>query len=260
MGLFSFVGDILGDVTGSTAAANKNAALQKEFAQKGIQWRVEDAKKAGIAPLAALGASLYQAQPTYTGSSLGELSNIFNMGQDVTRAFTSTRSNDDRSSDLLKLQIEGAELDNQGKMIQNQYAASQLAKLSANQVGPALPSAMDAPISGQADSHGLGVSVNPVQANASRPGVPGQEAGAVNDFSYVRTADGGLAIVPSLDAKQRIEDQIIPEVQWQARNLYVFQKPPAPGSSYGMSKGQTGWWWNPLKQEWRPKYGRWPKF
>lgn len=34
----------------------RSEALQREFAQSGIQWRVEDARKAGLHPLAALGA------------------------------------------------------------------------------------------------------------------------------------------------------------------------------------------------------------
>lgn len=36
---------------------DKDAALQREFAQHGIRWRVRDARKAGLHPLAALGAS-----------------------------------------------------------------------------------------------------------------------------------------------------------------------------------------------------------
>lgn len=38
-------------------AAEINTDYQREFAQSGIQWRVQDAKKAGISPLAALGSS-----------------------------------------------------------------------------------------------------------------------------------------------------------------------------------------------------------
>lgn len=44
---------------------NQNIALQREFAQNSIQWRVNDAKLAGLHPLAALGAS----GTSYTPSS-----------------------------------------------------------------------------------------------------------------------------------------------------------------------------------------------
>lgn len=42
----------------------KNYAMQKEFAQNSIQWRVQDALKAGINPLAALGGQGSYASPT----------------------------------------------------------------------------------------------------------------------------------------------------------------------------------------------------
>ena len=49
----------------------KNAALQREFAQSGIQWKVADAKKAGLHPLAALGAQTASASPSYQAGDPG---------------------------------------------------------------------------------------------------------------------------------------------------------------------------------------------
>ena len=40
------------------SANAQNLQLQNDFAQKGISWRVQDAKNAGISPLAALGANV----------------------------------------------------------------------------------------------------------------------------------------------------------------------------------------------------------
>lgn len=45
----------------------KNADLQKTFAKMGVQWRVNDAKKAGIHPLAALGAQTFSGSPISVG-------------------------------------------------------------------------------------------------------------------------------------------------------------------------------------------------
>lgn len=55
-------------------AAREQAALQREFAQKGIQWRVADAKAAGIHPLYALGAQTNSYQPVSRAfqNSLGD--------------------------------------------------------------------------------------------------------------------------------------------------------------------------------------------
>lgn len=53
-------------------ANEQNAALQREFAQHGIRWKVEDAKKAGLHPLYAMGAITPSAQASYRSSSMGE--------------------------------------------------------------------------------------------------------------------------------------------------------------------------------------------
>lgn len=50
----------------SIAKANKqNLDYQKEFAQNGITWRVQDAVKAGLHPLAALGAQTTSFSPSF---------------------------------------------------------------------------------------------------------------------------------------------------------------------------------------------------
>ena len=54
---------------GSNKASKRNAKLQKEFAQHGITWRVNDAKRAGIHPLYAIGAPAFSASPSYTGDN-----------------------------------------------------------------------------------------------------------------------------------------------------------------------------------------------
>lgn len=56
-------------------ANRDNAALQREFAQMGIQWRVKDAQKAGIHPLYALGANTTPATPSHVApeSNLGQV-------------------------------------------------------------------------------------------------------------------------------------------------------------------------------------------
>ena len=65
--LIAGVGSLIGGLMGRDAQrdaneaqermAAQNIALQREFAQQGIQWKVVDARKAGISPLYALGAS-----------------------------------------------------------------------------------------------------------------------------------------------------------------------------------------------------------
>ena len=45
-----------------------NVQQQREFAQRGIRWRVADAKAAGIHPLAALGVQTAQYSPISIGT------------------------------------------------------------------------------------------------------------------------------------------------------------------------------------------------
>lgn len=123
--LISAGANLLGGLFSSNSskkAAEQNAALQREFAQNGIQWKVEDAKKAGIHPAFALGANTASASPSYVGdSSFG--TGIANAGQDLGRAINATRSSSDRVSAQVKtmndLQLQNAALQNEQLAIQN---------------------------------------------------------------------------------------------------------------------------------------------
>lgn len=67
--------------------ARRQQEQQREFAQHGIRWRVEDAKAAGLHPLAALGAQLPSYQPVSSafgeqmGSAIGSLGEAYGASQ-----------------------------------------------------------------------------------------------------------------------------------------------------------------------------------
>lgn len=84
-------------------SAQRNIKFQKKFAKKGIQWRVADAKKAGLHPLYALGAQVPAFSPVQdaTGSALAA------MGQDISRSRKATLSPSEQQ--LLDLQIAQAQ-------------------------------------------------------------------------------------------------------------------------------------------------------
>lgn len=111
---------ILGSVLGNNAAKKQAQAQyehQKEFAQSGIQWKVQDAEKAGIHPLYALGANTTSYQPTSVG---GTDFGIPDAGQNIGRAIDATRASPEQSA-ALKLtaaQIDGVNLDNELKKTQ----------------------------------------------------------------------------------------------------------------------------------------------
>lgn len=94
----------------------REIALQREFAQNGVRWRVEDAQRAGIHPLAALGATGASYSPVGVGdndfAAVGA-----SVGQDISRAVDSTRTAGEKQGVLgvkmAELSLERASLENE---------------------------------------------------------------------------------------------------------------------------------------------------
>jgi len=146
----------------------QNIALQKEFAQSGIQWKVQDAEKAGVHPLFALGANTTSFQPQSIGSSLPDWSGIAEAGQNVGRAIDATRSTPASAMALAlgKIQLEGAQLDNEFKKVQLASA------LRTNAIGshPGLPGPFTrSAIDGQASSGQTDDTLIPLMHAAREP-------------------------------------------------------------------------------------------
>lgn len=75
-GLISGIGSALGGLFGHDSAED-NIKYQKQFAQRGIRWRVADAKAAGLHPLAAIGAQASSFSPPFTDTG-GAISDAVN--------------------------------------------------------------------------------------------------------------------------------------------------------------------------------------
>lgn len=115
--LISAGSSLLGGLFGKSSAEKqqeKNIALQKEFAQSGIQWKVEDAKRAGIHPLYALGASTASFAPQTIGDPFAAA--IPEAGNAIARGVHSTMSGEQRGASKVmeSLAIERAQLQNEG--------------------------------------------------------------------------------------------------------------------------------------------------
>lgn len=259
----SGLGRILGGVSQDdreTLVAKKNFEKQEEFAKHGIRWRVEDAKAAGLHPLYALGANTASFSPVHVGARQPSAGAEFaaQMGQGLVSAGLRAATRDERADVLANLQVKSAELGVQNQELQNQLLGSQIARMNANPT-VSLPSNSDMPLltgQGNAFPSSSGgnayVQEKPLERIHSSPGVPAQEVGTVADYGFARTGTG-LAIVPSKDVKERIEDQFIPEIMWSARNQFVGPytgavKAPDP-RHYPPPKGSTHWVWNPLANE-----------
>lgn len=172
-GLGSLVGGLFGK-SSAKKANEQNIQLQKDFAQKGIQWKVKDAIKAGIHPLAALGANTISFTPSTVGDG-GLAEGIAGMGQGIGRAIDAGRTQGQRDGSLQATiaheTLKGLRLDNEGKAIQNAALASETVRRS--QVGPAIPAMASSPaggLSGQASSKLR------IGASGSLPSFPGSTA------------------------------------------------------------------------------------
>lgn len=162
MGLFSgilgAVGGILGLNSSKKAASQQQSnwqaqhqlavdqfEFQKDYTKNRIQWQIEDAKKAGLHPMAAVGLSPTSFSPV--SSSPGnpvqplDYSWVGNLGQNLDYASAKGKTSFQQAK-ALQLTTEAAELQNDGLRLDNELKQmeimSMLSRLTNS--GPAAPS------------------------------------------------------------------------------------------------------------------------
>jgi len=146
-GVGSAIGGILGHNSAKDAQAQNlamaqaNMEMQKDFAQRGIRWKVEDAKKAGIHPIYALGAPTTSFSPVnFSAQADTSLANMAqNMGQSVGRAVDATRTTPERANAYTQA---AQALSLEKGALENQLLASQIKRLQV-QTNPPMPIVAD---------------------------------------------------------------------------------------------------------------------
>lgn len=183
--------------------AAQNIALQKQFAQEGIRWKVDDAKAAGIHPLYALGANTTSFSPVSVGAVAdSSMPNAMAaMGQNLGRAVNATRTSSERqqafSDAAAKLELEGKSLDNDIKRA-SLASAVRTATQAANPPMPGVvPEASKYEDRPRLISGGVPLRTDPGSANAEdfekRYGDIAQEiAGAANMYRDYLLTSGGM--------------------------------------------------------------------
>lgn len=261
----SLIGGLLGKSSADDARrsqealAAQNMAMQREFAQSGIQWRVEDAKKAGIHPIYALGSGGASFSPVSANFAADtSLPNAMAAaGQDIGRAINSTRTADQRVDAFTKtaqaLQLEKAGLEND---LLRTEIASKTGRLRSPASPPFPAPGANYLIPGQSGSY---IEPTPLKVTPGAAQQPQSEGGAITDVGYARTSTG-WAPIPSNDVKQRIEDNLPQELLHFMRNNlmpsvgYNFNPPPfkapegqewhfhVPSQEYRLQPKGQGWW------------------
>lgn len=236
--------------------AQQQAANQREFAQQGLTWKIDDAirnaeKVHPIYSLGSAGASYSPVSASFTAdNSMGNA--VASAGQDIGRAVSATATKDQRADAFTKasqaLALEKGGLENE---LLRAELASKNGRLRATPNPPfPAPGANHFNIPGQVQSGDPYVKSKPLEVAPGAPGQPQSEGGAVTDVGYARTATG-WAPVPSKDVKERMEDNIFQEANHFMRNnifptLGINLAPPP----FAAPPGQA-WVFNPLKQEYQ---------
>lgn len=119
----------------------RNEALQREFAQTGIRWKVDDARSAGIHPLYALGAQTTSFSPTVVGADQQAASagdGIAAAGQSIGRAVEAGLTRQERAvaGAQTALSLEKAQLEND--LLRTEIDSKRRAM-----IGPAMPALGD---------------------------------------------------------------------------------------------------------------------
>lgn len=115
-GLLNLVGGLFGQ-SNQRSINQQNIAASQLAAQNSIQWRVQDAIKAGINPLAALGSNFQASAPSIVGSDAMPQA-FHGMGQNLSRAAQAYADSVSKS----------AQLDNEYKQAQIDLTHSETAK------------------------------------------------------------------------------------------------------------------------------------
>lgn len=217
-GAIGAVGSLIGggiSASQSGANAKRNYEAQKEFAQNGIRWRVEDAKRAGIHPLYALGASTASFSPVQGyGGDYGVSDALANFGQGIDRAVQVKMTRQEREREdarqemqdvftLARFQADRRYQDAQVRLIDSEILRNRIASMVALKDAARTPPMPGSPtlLSGQGDALPSGTKVAPYWDKS----IP--QVGFAHDPSGKK-----VAILPSDPMSQRTEDKLV--VEW----------------------------------------------
>lgn len=269
-GVLNFGASMSNQANENMLAANQ-AALQKEFAQSGVQWRVADARAAGIHPIYAMGASLPSYTPISIGSSSLSIPDLGSMGQNIERALTATRSQSERDAmgnpnSSVGAQADALRLENM--QLQNDLLRTNIIRANA-QIGPPMPvMSPGGGLTGQQPGAGVGVyEPKPTEVHSSVPGRQDQAGGPpVPGVQWSVSPDrGGLLAFPA-PKLPGTEDEGPIGIDWYIRNRLnpVFNSEgmaPTLAQVQAIWPGAIGARFSRTNLRWEPVFGdRGPRF
>lgn len=270
--LLGGIGSIAGGIMSSNSAAannqtqleiaQKNIDMQKEFAQMGIRWKVNDAREAGLHPLAAIGAAGASYSPVQValqntapdiGTGLGQ---IGKSGQQIAEAVMRTATRDEKLDALertLRINRMGLE---------NEALRTQIDRINAQ---PPFPSYGGPGVFGsgnvQTTTDKTGAyKLEPAEVTTTVPGQPGHVAGPPNpQVTWAMSPDGrGMQAFPPKNLGVEDEFGAPLMTDWYIRNRLGpnFNKDNGPTlpQIQKMFPGAVGARFDRTSQRWEPIY------
>lgn len=174
--------------------ADKNEALQREFAQNGIRWKVADAQAAGLSPLFAVGGSGAAFSPNaITVGSSGSDGFGERMGQSISRAVQGQSTSVERALHVAQLRVLESQAD------KNQAEAFYYASRASGAVQTAGQSGAFPPVVGPGS--GIAGMVSPKAPDAIAPRVNDESLSAAQNPFWERhqLGDGAVIDLPRSD-------------------------------------------------------------
>lgn len=206
----------LGAFTGYNAA-KKEIQYQKDFAKKGIQWRVADAKAAGIHPLYALGAQTHSYNPVGLGSQMS------NMGQQISKYLSPF----ERKMQELAVERAQTEIDVLKSQLPNPDNLNTINQLP---------------------------NTNQPETLQQDPSQPSRVKGASPAVGWMWNEDGVMQRTYSNAGKQLTEDDFPAQLQWQWFNNVMpwLKAGGTPPPRDMLPKGYDYWKWEGSSNGFRP--------
>lgn len=212
-GVASGIGNYLSNKQ-AMAFSKEQFEWQKNLALNQLQWRVADAKKAGLHPMAALGIGASSFSPVGVSQSPYDFSWIGDMGQNADYAAAKAKDKQDQDTAVnlsrrnVELQNQNLELQNQGLQQDNDFRQWQYNAAMSGGVQQALKSPANASV------NGVNPSVIPGQDDSIPPGKGNVPSGDPM-YQFMETSTPGVfTLQPGNDWSQVFEDKGFPFEQW----------------------------------------------
>lgn len=223
------LGSIISGIAG-LAGGLFNAKKQEEFAKNSITWKAQDAERAGISKIFAMGAPTHSFSPVSTG----DFSNFGNeldkkMGTGSTGS-TTTNKVVGINSEIQRAQLDGLRIDNDIKR-------AELASKINIATQPGAGHLLDRDVKTGPDGVSFERKIEPAGSS------PNKSFGVSPEVSMYRTKDGYAPQIPQ-QLQEAFESDALSRWQWNARNkiLPYISMDKYGTAPYPLEKNDTGYW------------------